>query len=156
MAKYWTIYSNKKDENGDLAPQLLSLLESGSGRDHEIIASKGASNEQMMLLAPADGDGRFVSIQQTVTGQDGNGDDIIQLDLIYDEDAHNDACWEMIRGERDRLLKDSDWAMFVDVPMSAGKKTEWEDYRQALRDVPQTPGIDPKDDSTYSWPSQPA
>ena len=44
--------------------------------------------------------------------------------------------WEQIKAKRDTLLKDSDW---IDLPNSPVKnKQAWLDYRQALRDLPET------------------
>ena len=156
MTKYWTVSSKRKDENGDFDPQLLHLREDIDGRNHEVVFAKGAPNEQVLLLAPAEGDGEYVSIQQTVTGQDYNDNDIIQLDLTYDETAHDTACWTVIRSKRDSLLAECDWTILTYSPLSASKKTEWKIYRTALRAVPQTVGIDPKDDGTYTWPTKPA
>lgn len=44
---------------------------------------------------------------------------------------------ERLRAERDRLLRDSDWAMLPDAPLTAEQRAEWAAYRQALRDLPQ-------------------
>lgn len=41
-----------------------------------------------------------------------------------------------LRGLRDYALKDSDWRVGPDSPLSDEKKAEWVTYRQALRDVP--------------------
>lgn len=54
---------------------------------------------------------------------------------------------EDVRLERDRLLRESDWAALPDVPAS----DEWQPYRQALRDVPQQSGF-PDD---VEWPVPP-
>jgi hypothetical protein len=43
--------------------------------------------------------------------------------------------WEHVRSRRDGLLDDSDHVLMPDYPMA--DKSDWEDYRQALRDVPQ-------------------
>ena len=43
--------------------------------------------------------------------------------------------WEQGRGKRDKLLGDSDYVLMPDYPLA--DKSEWETYRQALRDVPQ-------------------
>jgi hypothetical protein len=42
---------------------------------------------------------------------------------------------ERMRLRRDALLIASDWAMLTDAPTD---KTQWGDYRQALRDFPKT------------------
>ncbi len=150
MTKYWVVYSNKFDEDGNLAPELVSTREDEDGMSKRIVAAKGASNEQTLLMAPADGDGDYVTIQQFSN----NG--TIELDLIYNEAAHDTACLTEIRTTRDKRLAECDWAAMPDVPMGSVTKAAWETYRQALRDVPQTPGIDPKDEETYSWPIKPA
>lgn len=56
---------------------------------------------------------------------------------------------EAARDKRNRLLRDSDWAVLPDAP--ASNEQEWRDYRQALRDVPQQSGF--PDDIT--WPTKP-
>jgi len=49
------------------------------------------------------------------------------------------------------LLTESDWSMLSDVPMSRDKKTQWEEYRRALREIKLQPGFP---DSIF-WPSIP-
>ena len=44
------------------------------------------------------------------------------------------ATWDSVRGERDQLLKDTDWQASSDRTMSDAEAT----YRQALRDLPST------------------
>lgn len=46
-----------------------------------------------------------------------------------------------IRENRDKLLKQSDWSVLPDAPLTTAKKAEWLAYRQALRDIPQQPGF---------------
>ena len=73
-----------------------------------------------------------------------------KLDAEWEEvrDAHR---WEEVRAERDRLLAACDWTQVADAPLTAGEKTAWADYRQALRDVPQD--FDSPDDVV--WPEAP-
>lgn len=40
------------------------------------------------------------------------------------------------RTKRSSLLKESDWV--INAPLSETKRKEWEDYRQALRDLPES------------------
>ena len=60
-----------------------------------------------------------------------------------------------LREQRNEKLVDSDWTHASDYPspVAAAKKTEWETYRQALRDFPETADI-----TTWppSWPTEPA
>jgi hypothetical protein len=46
--------------------------------------------------------------------------------------------WEYVKAERTNLLFMSDWTALTDVQLSTEKKAEWIEYRQALRDIPQT------------------
>ena len=64
------------------------------------------------------------------------------------EDAMN-----RLRFERNRLLAESDWMANSDVTMS----TEWQTYRQALRDITtQTPSLDVDGNLTgITWPTPP-
>lgn len=59
---------------------------------------------------------------------------------------------EILRGERNELLKQSDWTQVLDSPLTDAKKTEWATYRQALRDLPSTT----TDFANPVWPSQPS
>ena len=57
--------------------------------------------------------------------------------------------WSAIRLLRDQNLRDSDWTVLPDSPMS--KSETWKSYRQALRDIPQTY----KSPSEVVWPEAP-
>jgi len=76
--------------------------------------------------------------------------DSLELELIpktYDYEA-----W--MRQRRNILLTDCDWTVGADSPLSDSKKTEWQTYRQSLRDVPaNNSSISSKQDVT--WPSKP-
>ena len=48
----------------------------------------------------------------------------------------NDNALEILRLKRNALLKESDWTLMPDSPLSDFKKTEWAIYRQSLRDLP--------------------
>jgi len=62
------------------------------------------------------------------------------------ENKTNEA-WRKIRKQRNQLLKDSDYIMVSDAPITTEKKEEWTTYRQSLRDIPQT--FSNPDDVTY-------
>lgn len=56
------------------------------------------------------------------------------------------------RNERNNLLKESDWTQGNDSPLSNSKKTEWANYRTALRDLPDAsgwPNVDMPNSSDY-------
>ena len=61
---------------------------------------------------------------------------------------------EYIRQKRTSILKWCDWTQAPDSPLSDSKKTEWQTYRQALRDLPSTNTATEVDDIT--WPSEPS
>ena len=64
--------------------------------------------------------------------------------------AQDDFDWQDVRRERDKLLIDSDAYLMPDYPME--DKSDWEAYRQELRDIPQD--YDDTDDVVY--PEEPA
>ena len=52
--------------------------------------------------------------------------------------VQTDRAWAEVRGQRDRLLSACDWTQVADAPLTATEKQAWADYRQALRDIPQS------------------
>lgn len=58
--------------------------------------------------------------------------------------------WLEIRDHRNTLLSECDWTQFQDSPITGSKLTEWQTYRQQLRDI--TTNENP---FTLSWPAQP-
>ena len=56
-----------------------------------------------------------------------------------------ELAWELAK----KLLRESDWTMLPDVPMTAGDKTLWIEYRRALREIRLQAGF-PAD---IQWPS---
>jgi len=61
--------------------------------------------------------------------------------------------WGYLRMDRNRLLSRSDWTQASDSPLSDTKRQEWATYRQALRDLPSEPSLDP---ANPSWPTEPS
>ena len=59
--------------------------------------------------------------------------------------------WSEVRSGRDSLLSESDWTQFNDSPISGSTLTDWQTYRQSLRDI--TNQSDPYD---ITWPSIPS
>ena len=56
------------------------------------------------------------------------------------------------RTERNKLLTETDWTQVTDSPLSSDKKTEWANYRIALRNLPTAngwPNIDMPNSSDY-------
>ena len=62
----------------------------------------------------------------------------------------NANLWENIRSRRDNELKESDWTQLPDSPLSTDKKSEWQTYRQGLRDVTSYPNP-----NEIPWPQKP-
>lgn len=56
-----------------------------------------------------------------------------------------------IRSNRNIKLSNSDWTQLADASLSSSDKTDWTNYRQALRDIPASSGF-PHD---VNWPSEP-
>ena len=74
-------------------------------------------------------------------------DDIIEQGMAIADYVPPAPTWAGIRGERDALLKSTDWWGVSDRTMSAEETA----YRQSLRDLPQT-FANPED---VVWPTNP-
>ena len=66
----------------------------------------------------------------------------------------------MLRNLRNELLQESDWSQMPDSQLSEEKKTEWQKYRQELRDITKKfSSIDEKDesgnDTGFKFPDKP-
>jgi hypothetical protein len=69
-----------------------------------------------------------------------------------DEEKENDNQnrWKHIREERNTKLEKCDWTQLPDSPLTNQKQTEWQIYRQALRDITSQPDV-----FNLSWPNAP-
>ena len=59
--------------------------------------------------------------------------------------------WDDIRVERNTLMSACDWTQLPDAVLTFDRRQDWQDYRQALRDIPQiyaTPDV-------VIWPAKP-
>lgn len=72
---------------------------------------------------------------------------LAELEAAWDEIKDN-VAWEPVRKKRNELLAQSDWTQLSD---SSADKTAWSNYRQALRDIPQS-FSKPED---VVWPTKP-
>lgn len=61
---------------------------------------------------------------------------------------------EHVRKVRNILLTETDWTQLPDSPLSDTKKTEWQAYRQSLRDITNSIG-DISSLDEIVWPSEP-
>ena len=66
---------------------------------------------------------------------------------------------DVIRGNRNWLLRASDWTQLPDSALSDEKKAEWATYRQTLRDIPaNASGAELVEGDTIinlDWPTKP-
>ena len=85
---------------------------------------------------------------------DKNNVETIFNDLYTKTLAPTPISAETLRGLRKSKLKNSDWTVMPDTPLSDSKKTEWVTYRQALRDI--TDGVDTEEKAlAVTWPTAP-
>jgi hypothetical protein len=61
-----------------------------------------------------------------------------------------EGMWRAIRDRRNELLLECDWTQLADSPLPNQKQTEWQIYRQSLRDI--TNQLDP---FSINWPTPP-
>jgi hypothetical protein len=85
-----------------------------------------------------------------------SGSVYIQTYTISDADTETinkrrEIKWSEVRSGRDSLLSESDWTQFNDSPISGSTLTDWQTYRQSLRDI--TNQSDPYD---ITWPNIPS
>lgn len=73
-------------------------------------------------------------------------DNTVKIISKSDEDI-----WFEIRNKRNTLLRESDWTQMNDSPLNTEKKNEWLNYRNNLRNLPQT-FINPDE---VIWPDVP-
>ena len=69
----------------------------------------------------------------------------VYSDFTPEEEAAFDAHMEaadldlgLVRGQRDGMLRASDWTQIADAALGDHTAEEWAAYRQSLRDLPQT------------------
>jgi len=74
------------------------------------------------------------------------------VDMSPEEQAAADLNEaQNVRSNRNEILKTCDWTQLADSPLSENAKSEWSQYRQALRDIPGNSGF-PWD---VIWPEVP-
>ena len=69
-----------------------------------------------------------------------------ELPPLPAEATPSEIVWQKAKD----LLKDSDWSMISDVPMTVRQKQLWIEYRKALRDIRLQPNFPEVD-----WPKKP-
>jgi len=59
-----------------------------------------------------------------------------ELQEIADRAAAADLDFQMVRADRDNLLRNTDWTQIADATLGDHTAEEWATYRQELRDLP--------------------
>lgn len=118
----------------DSDPQIDSLLKHGA--------------EEL----PIDIFGDYPHFANNVNTQKTGGQWIFTFDVEAYEAEQTTQLATADRAKRDSLLAACDWTQFADNPLDAKAMAQWQDYRQALRDVPQQDGFP----GTIKWPDPPA
>tara|TARA_X000001388_G_scaffold62020_1_gene47739 strand:- start:259 stop:630 length:372 start_codon:yes stop_codon:yes gene_type:complete len=109
-------------------------------------ASKGVSSVNFTkdVLLQDDGDGSYI--------KEWNLDIDKPTDATLNKfDGQSSRRMSILRNQRDKLLKETDWLALSDVTMS----DDWKTYRQSLRDITtQTPSDDSL--SNITFPTKPS
>jgi hypothetical protein len=80
---------------------------------------------------------------------------VYNFDWVTKEWVFNSELFiSAVRQIRDGYLAASDWSQLSDAPLAESDKYKWQEYRQALRDLPETiDGIHAIDQ--IDWPVRP-
>ena len=68
-----------------------------------------------------------------------------------DIETRKNEKWEEVRDIRDNLLVQSDWTQFQDSPITGSLLTDWQTYRQGLRDI-----TSQENPYSLTWPTKPS
>ena len=63
------------------------------------------------------------------------------------ESTEAELAWDQAK----QMLRESDWAVLPDVPMTTGNKAQWIEYRRGLREIRLQPGFP----NNIQWPKAP-
>ena len=69
--------------------------------------------------------------------------------------------FKLLREKRNKLIAETDWTQLKDISLDSIREKNWNEYRQALRDLPNgsTPKLDSNGDldmSSVTWPDKPS
>ena len=59
-----------------------------------------------------------------------------EIKEMEDRAAEADLDFSMVRGQRDGMLRNTDWTQIADATLGSHTAEEWATYRQELRDLP--------------------
>ena len=88
----------------------------------------------------------FSTFNQLLLDRDAEIDRVVE-EAIEEERSED----EVVREERDRLLDSTDWVILRYLDQGDEVPSEWKEYRQALRDVPEQEGFP----GSVDWPVMP-
>ena len=88
----------------------------------------------------------FSTFNQLLLDRDAEIDRVVE-EAIEEERSED----EVVREERDRLLDSTDWVILRYLDQGDEVPSEWKEYRQALRDVPEQEGFP----GSVDWPIMP-
>ena len=96
-------------------------------------------NDSSGEVQPVSGDNRTATAEEIKAVKDKWNTMKAEMDkAIADRAEAWQNSWDRVRQERTDLLKDTDWTVMTDSPLSNDKKTEYLTYRSSLRNIPQT------------------
>jgi hypothetical protein len=79
-------------------------------------------------------------------------EELTEEEIAINREKKRQLDWIPFREQRDQLLKESDWTQISDYSLvTEEEKVLWAEYRQALRDLPETY----PNSEDIVWPSQP-
>ena len=76
-------------------------------------------------------------------------------------ELNNSEPFKLLREERNKLISETDWTQLKDIELDIIRERNWNNYRQALRDLPSksNPKLDGSgklDMSSITWPDKPS
>ena len=76
-------------------------------------------------------------------------------------ELNNAEPYKLLRVERNKLIAETDWTQLKDIDLDIIRERNWNNYRQALRDLPSksNPKLDGSgklDMSSITWPDKPS
>ena len=117
------------------------------------LVSKFATEAEADNLVAANDDGVMSKIAAPSDHDTVNYLNYIDGNFVAETQADIDAETLIeFRIERNKRLANTDWTQMNDSPLSGSIKTQWQTYRQQLRDMPQADGFDPLNPT---WPTSP-
>jgi hypothetical protein len=96
----------------------------------------------------------FTGPEDLVAAHVPEGCDAVEADGPYTFEPQPPTDAELaaiVRGERARRLRFSDWTQMADITTTSASRNAWRAYRQALRDITEQPGFPHE----VTWPTPP-